>query len=73
MQPIFQDEFFTNLYWIEQTQQYEISQQIMNYFNLSPAQGVSILDIIDGKRLLVVHIGDYYFGEIFDAEKVDTK
>ena len=37
----------------------------MNYFNLSPAQGVSILNIIENKRLLVVHIGDFYFGEIF--------
>ncbi len=73
MQPIIQDDFFTNLYWIEQPQQYEISQQVMNYFNLSPSQGVSILDIIDGKRLLVVHIGDYYFGEIFDGGKVVTK
>ena len=70
MQQIIQDDFFTNLYWIEQAQGYEISQQVMNYFNLSPAQGVSILDIIDDKRLLVVHIGDYYFGEIFDAGKV---
>ena len=42
----------------------------MNYFNLSPAQGVSILDIIADKRLLVVHIGDYYFGEVFDAGNV---
>ena len=70
MQPIFQDEFFKNLYWIETAQDYEISQQVMNYFNLSPAQGVSILDIIEDKRLLVVHIGDYYFGEIFDAGNV---
>ena len=70
MQPIIQDDFFTNLYWIEQTQGYEISQQVMNYFNLSPAQGVSILDIIADKRLLVVHIGDYYFGEVFDAGNV---
>ena len=73
MQPIIQDEFFANLYWIEQPQKYEISQQVMNYFNLSPSQGVSILDIIDGKRLLVVHIGDYYFGEIFDGGKVVTE
>lgn len=72
-QSIIQDEFFTNLYWIEYAEKYEISQQVMNFFNLSPAQGVSILDIIDGKRLLVVHIGDYYFGEIFDAENVITE
>ena len=62
-QAVIQDEFFTNLFWIEKPQKYEISQQVMNYFNLSPAQGVSILNIIENKRLLVVHIGDFYFGE----------
>lgn len=68
-QAVIQDEFFANLFWIEEAQSYDISQQLINYFNLSPDPGVSILDSIEGKRLLAVHIGDYYFGEVFDVEK----
>lgn len=66
-QLIFQDDFYENLFWIGEKQNYDVAKQVLNFFNHSTVPGVSVLDnVIEGKRLLVVSIGDFYFGEVFD-------
>lgn len=63
---VYQDDFYKDVFWIGEKQDYHVAKQIINYFNLSDSPSVSIIDEINGRRLVAVYFGNYYFGELFD-------
>ena len=65
--PIFRDDLNGNLYWIGKKLDSTESIKIINFFNLSPYPGVTIIETDNG-RIVAARVGSFYFGELFDED-----
>ena len=56
-----------NLFWIGKKLDAAESIKIINFFNLSPYPGVTIIETDNG-RIVAARVGSFYFGELFDED-----
>ncbi|MBO4731721.1 MAG: hypothetical protein J5597_02780 [Spirochaetaceae bacterium] len=64
---IFRDDLHGEFYWIGKKLDSSEATKIINFFNLSPYPGVTIIEA-DGGRIVAARVGSFYFGELFDEE-----
>ena len=65
--PVFRDDLNANLFWIGKKLDAAESIKIINFFNLSPYPGVTIIETDNG-RIVAARVGSFYFGELFDED-----